>query len=162
MVQVQLPLPLFFAWPVGQAVKTPPFHGGNGGSIPPRVTKWKFSSAGRASALQAEGQRFEPVNFHHKDIPKGMSFFISLKQSVKFFRRSCGVDAGGEIDPFPRGGDFRPGRAGAFFAAFGGGGVRTLRRAGENCCRAAAGDAPLPGRGAKGGTGHPLKTWFRP
>ena len=25
----------------------------------------KFSSAGRASALQAEGQRFEPVNFHH-------------------------------------------------------------------------------------------------
>ena len=25
--------------PVGQAVKTPPFHGGIGGSIPPRVTK---------------------------------------------------------------------------------------------------------------------------
>ena len=25
-------------WPVGQAVKTPPFHGGIGGSIPPRVT----------------------------------------------------------------------------------------------------------------------------
>ena len=24
-------------WPVGQAVKTPPFHGGIGGSIPPRV-----------------------------------------------------------------------------------------------------------------------------
>ena len=24
-------------WPVGQAVKTPPFHGDNGGSIPPRV-----------------------------------------------------------------------------------------------------------------------------
>ena len=24
-------------WPVGQAVKTPPFHGGNGGSIPPRI-----------------------------------------------------------------------------------------------------------------------------
>ena len=27
--------------PDGQAAKTPPFHGGNGGSIPPRVTKWK-------------------------------------------------------------------------------------------------------------------------
>ena len=26
------------SWPVGQAVKTPPFHGGIGGSIPPRVT----------------------------------------------------------------------------------------------------------------------------
>ena len=25
-------------WPVGQAVKTPPFHGGNRGSIPLRVT----------------------------------------------------------------------------------------------------------------------------
>ncbi len=25
---------------------------------------WGFSSAGRASALQAEGQRFEPVNPH--------------------------------------------------------------------------------------------------
>ena len=26
---------------------------------------WKFSSAGRASALQAEGHRFDPYNFHH-------------------------------------------------------------------------------------------------
>ena len=26
-------------WPDGQAVKTPPFHGGIGGSIPPRVTR---------------------------------------------------------------------------------------------------------------------------
>ena len=26
-------------WPVGQAVKTPPFHGDNRGSIPVRVTK---------------------------------------------------------------------------------------------------------------------------
>ena len=25
---------------------------------------WRFSSAGRASALQAEGQRFDPVNLH--------------------------------------------------------------------------------------------------
>ena len=25
-------------WPVGQAVKTPPFHGGNTGSSPVRVT----------------------------------------------------------------------------------------------------------------------------
>ena len=27
---------------------------------------WKFSSAGRASALQAEGHRFDPYNFHQK------------------------------------------------------------------------------------------------
>ena len=29
----------FYIWPVGQAVKTPPFHGGNMGSSPVRVTK---------------------------------------------------------------------------------------------------------------------------
>ena len=73
-------------WPVGQAVKTPPFHGGNTGSNPVRVTKlcWhvkyatliathalahpvlrRISSAGRASALQAEGRRFDPVILHH-------------------------------------------------------------------------------------------------
>jgi hypothetical protein len=28
---------------------------------------WGYSSAGRASALQAEGQRFDPVYLHHLD-----------------------------------------------------------------------------------------------
>ena len=28
--------------------------------------KWEFSSAGRASALQAECQRFDPVSAHHE------------------------------------------------------------------------------------------------
>ena len=60
-------LEVFIFWPVGQAVKTPPFHGGNTGSNPVRVTNiWRISSAGRASALQAEGRRFEPVILHHK------------------------------------------------------------------------------------------------
>ncbi len=31
----------FYIWPVGQAVKTPPFHGGNMGSSPVRVTNEK-------------------------------------------------------------------------------------------------------------------------
>jgi hypothetical protein len=55
-------------WPLGQAVKTPPFHGGNTGSNPVGVTiyiYWRISSAGRASALQAEGRRFDPVILHH-------------------------------------------------------------------------------------------------
>ena len=52
-------------WPHGQAVKTSPFHGGIPGSNPGRVTKWKYSSVGRASALQAGGHRFEPCYFHH-------------------------------------------------------------------------------------------------
>ena len=29
------------------------------------ITKWEHSSAGRASALQAEGHRFEPYCSHH-------------------------------------------------------------------------------------------------
>ena len=28
-----------YVWPLGQAVKTPPFHGGNRGSIPLGVTR---------------------------------------------------------------------------------------------------------------------------
>ena len=56
--------------PLGQAVKTPPFHGGNRVSIPLGVTiffllRWEHSSAGRASALQAEGHRFDPCCSHH-------------------------------------------------------------------------------------------------
>ena len=53
------------AMALGQAVKTPPFHGGNTGSSPVGVILWRISSAGRASALQAEGRRFEPVILHH-------------------------------------------------------------------------------------------------
>ena len=29
---------------------------------------WGFSSAGRAPALQAGGQRFDPANLHHKKL----------------------------------------------------------------------------------------------
>ena len=59
------------AWLLGQAVKTPPFHGGNRGSIPLGVTilhfiLWAHSSAGRAPALQAGGHRFEPCCAHHE------------------------------------------------------------------------------------------------
>ena len=35
---------------------------------------WKLSSAGRASALQAEGHRFEPYSFHHISAVFGMSY----------------------------------------------------------------------------------------
>ena len=30
--------------------------------------KWGFSSAGRAPALQAGGQRFDPANLHQKEV----------------------------------------------------------------------------------------------
>ena len=42
---------------------------------------WKFSSAGRASALQAEGHRFEPYNFHQKRRPRGLFFIAEGKPS---------------------------------------------------------------------------------
>ena len=32
----------------------------------------EFSSAGRASALQAEGQRFDPVNLHHDSLAQSV------------------------------------------------------------------------------------------
>ena len=62
--------------PLGQAVKTPPFHGGNTGSNPVGVTIWRISSAGRASALQAEGRRFDPVILHH-------NYYAGLAQLVE-------------------------------------------------------------------------------
>ena len=37
MVRVHLGPYIFIFWSVGQAVKTPPFHGGNTGSIPVRI-----------------------------------------------------------------------------------------------------------------------------
>ena len=80
--RVRIPYSPYLKWSVGQAVKTPPFHGGNTGSIPVRIivlaviqkeqveprliiyNPWRFSSAGRASALQAGCRRFDPVNLH--------------------------------------------------------------------------------------------------
>ena len=47
----------------------------------------RFSSVGRASALQAEGQRFEPVNLHH--------FFADLAQLVE--QLTCNQQVGGSI-----------------------------------------------------------------
>ena len=59
-------------WPVGQAVKTPPFHGGNRGSIPLRVTNiillidagWSSPVARRAHNPKAAGSNPAPaINF---------------------------------------------------------------------------------------------------
>ena len=37
-VHISIYITWIATWPHGQAVKTPPFHGGNGGSSPPGVT----------------------------------------------------------------------------------------------------------------------------
>ena len=61
--------------PVGQAVKTPPFHGGNMGSIPVRVTK--------------------------KDTPSGVSFFCHLRESNMKIRITSG-DPGAPVQTLVR------------------------------------------------------------
>ena len=66
-------------WPVRQVVKTPPFHGGFGGSNPPQVTKWAISSAGRASALQAECRQFDPVIAHQRKATGRVAFCVCKK-----------------------------------------------------------------------------------
>ena len=62
---------------MAQLVRAPPCHGGGHGfesrlgrfSNCSTITVWDLSSAGRASALQAEGHRFEPYRPH---IPRDM------------------------------------------------------------------------------------------
>ena len=50
--------------PVAQLVRAPPCHGGGHGFESRLGRLWDLSSAGRASALQAEGHRFEPCRSH--------------------------------------------------------------------------------------------------
>ena len=45
--------------------------------------KWSLSSAGRASALQAGGHRFEPYSDHHLYIRKLLRYCLIVKQSCK-------------------------------------------------------------------------------
>ena len=77
------------AWPVGQVVKTPPFHGGNMGSSPVRVTIWRHSSAGRASASHAEGHRFEFCCLHQnkKQLRKQLLFVLGFGGFAAFTLR---------------------------------------------------------------------------
>ena len=66
----------YHSWPVGQEVKTPPFHGGIMGSIPVRVTKngtlcdvpnhfGDLAQLVRAFASHARGHGFESPSLHH-------------------------------------------------------------------------------------------------
>ena len=76
LVRIQLPLPLR---PGGQAVKTPPFHGGNTSSILVRVTIFgRIAQLVRALASHARGQRFESVYAHQKKREAIASLFFSI------------------------------------------------------------------------------------
>ena len=61
---------IFTNWPVGQAVKTPPFHGGNTGSSPVRVIYFNSNIpfgglAQLGEHLPCKGSAFDPVNLHY-------------------------------------------------------------------------------------------------
>ena len=69
-------------------VRAPPCHGGGRGfeSLPGRLI-WDHSSAGRASALQAEGHRFEPYWSHlnlneHADVAQLAEQLICNQQVI--------------------------------------------------------------------------------
>ena len=49
--------------------------------------EWEFSSAGRASALQAEGHRFEPYNSHH------LGPVVQLVRTLACHARGRGFDS---------------------------------------------------------------------
>ena len=69
-------------------VRAPPCHGGGRGfeSHPGRFTTefclWDLSSAGRASALQAEGHRFEPYRSHFADVAQLAEQLICNQQVI--------------------------------------------------------------------------------
>ena len=45
-------------------------------TLPGDIVNWRISSAGRASALQAEGRRFEPVILHHFNLIAGLAQLV--------------------------------------------------------------------------------------
>ena len=66
-------------WPVGQAVKTPPFHGGIPGSIPGRVHHMgRLAQLGERLPLQAGCRQFDPVIVHQsKRLSLDSRFLVS-------------------------------------------------------------------------------------
>ena len=92
---------------MAQLVRAPPCHGGGQGFEPLsgrllnnfqlQLNIWGLSSAGRASALQAEGHRFESYRSHFADVAQlaeqlicnqqvnGSSPFIGFVMIIKAF-----------------------------------------------------------------------------
>ena len=128
LVRVRPPLPLsslpylYLSFRLlGQAVKTSPFHGGNTSSILVGVTipvnrVREHSSAGRASALQAEGHRFEPYRSHSCIVISDLDGFPSGQrgQTVNLLQIASVVRI--HLHPFPRR-DARKGQEGVWRSA---------------------------------------------
>jgi hypothetical protein len=72
LVQIRPPLPSTseskLIWPIGQAVKTPPFHGGNRGSSPLWVTKFIESPMGHQIHRKKKGREFYELPLKQEDV----------------------------------------------------------------------------------------------
>ena len=93
-VQIQVPLPCStgcesipcLIWPVGQVVKTRPFHGCNMGSNPVRVTTvGGLAQLVRAPASHAGGHWFESSSLHQNLTSSEVRFFFYQKMIVFCF-----------------------------------------------------------------------------
>ena len=60
----------FYIWPVGQAVKTPPFHGGNMGSSPVRVTRKRLRIGYNSESFSTKSTLLGGLNRIHDEIPR--------------------------------------------------------------------------------------------
>ena len=74
-----------------------------GGKLPARVgschANWRFSSVGRASALQAEGHRFEPCNLHIESLAQlveqwTFNPWVESSSLSRLIANTDGIDAG--------------------------------------------------------------------
>ena len=67
---------------MAQLVRAPPCHGGGRGFESLLGRLWDLSSAGRASALQAEGHRFEPYRPHSANMAQLAEQLICNQQVI--------------------------------------------------------------------------------
>ena len=78
--------------PDGQAAKTPPFHGGNGGSIPPRVTRKKSELGAKSTPSsffgQAPGAKSAPGAFFNPTKYASITIFCFLYAKQIWYRTS--------------------------------------------------------------------------
>ena len=95
-----------------------PFTAGSGVRIPHR-SPWAISSAGRASALQAECQQFDPVIAHHNEKTSRAScreVFFLLYLSFHYHLTSCIRDSRSFARRFAPSNDVRCGTSSILFS----------------------------------------------
>ena len=91
MVRVHLSLPELYKWPGGQAVKTPPFHGGNTGSIPVRVTTYApVAQLDRVFGYEPKGRGFESLSAYQKTVQAfACTVFLHIQKGMRTPKGVC-------------------------------------------------------------------------